>query len=371
MEKQYMNLEVLRLGVPMPSGRIYADNEANRKAIAAYQERVEKGVAYVEFGMPKLDGIDQSNQPTRLASISHRNTCARVTDTRIAGDRLLADFSIEGAKAPELLKMLEEVNEPPVFAMRSFTKPSVSGMEHTINHIVSFDFIGTQAPERKLEEIVPEHLSDIQKRIDADPLLKAPDLIASPADAGVQLPDGSGAFTAKLSLPKDHWIYDNGEGTGQPPMPMRMGVISPFRPVFEKAVREAAMYAIRASTQCGRDQDFDPDALVNNMLVGLFGYFTEDGLAGDALDAFEQHPRFFAERITLHPAQVKDIALANGFTEKPQGEGKPDDLHPYVYEFANAMSMASMQQFIGELGTAAFLADVKPPKPAAKLDITE
>ena len=357
MEKQYMNLEVLRLGVPMPSGRIYADNEANRKAIADYKERVDKGVAYVEFGMPKLDGIDESNQAMRLASISHRNTCARVTDMRIAGDRLLADFNIEGAKAPELLKMLEEAKEPPVFAMRSFTKPNVSGMEHTLNHIVSFDFIGTLEPERKLEDIVPAPVLAVDAQMREA--------------VAVELPDGSGAFTATLSLPKDHWIYDNGEGNGQPPMPMRMGVISPFRPVFEKAVREAAMYAIRASTRCGQDQDFDPDALVTNMLIGMFGYRTEDGLAGDPLDAFEQHPRFFAERITLPPSQVKDIALANGFTEKPQGEGKPDDLHPYVYEFANAMSMASMQQFIGELGTAGFLADVEPPKPAAKLDITE
>ena len=349
MEKKFEGLELLRLGVPMPSGRIYLDNEANRKAIADFKERVDKGTAYVEFGMPQLDGLDDSNKPTRMASISHRQTCARITELRYEGGVLLGDFEATGAKAPDLLKMLDEAGEPPVFALRAFTKPNHTGMEHTLHHVVSFDFIGTQEPERKIEEIVPDSLAAV----------------------AAELPDGSGFMTGSMALPKDHWIYGDEEGSGQPPMPMRMGTVSPFRPVFEKAVREAARYAVRASTRCGTEESFDPDALVTNMLIGLFGYRTEDGLSGDALDAFEQHPRFFAGRITLPPEQVKDIALANGFTEKPQGDGKPDDLHPYVYEFANAMSMASMQQFIGELGTAAFLADVEPPKPAAKLDITE
>lgn len=401
MEKKFVGLEVLRLGTPMPSGRIYADNAANRDALDKYRERIEKDTAFVEFGMPELSGIDQSNQPTRLASISHRRTCARVTDMRIVDGTVLCDFEATGELAPELLKMLEETGEQPVFGLRSFTLPSQSGLEYTLKHIVSFDFIGTIAPElsplaepgranvnlaadsgpffsgnvpesearRVIDEIIPAAVADVERRVKADPLLKASDLYASPADAGVELPDGSGVMTASFPLPKDHWIYDNEEGNGQPPMPMRMGTISPFRPVFEKAVREAARYAVRASTRCGTEKDFDPDALVANMLVGLFGFNSEDGLSGDALDAFEQHPRFFAGRITLPVAQIKDIALANGFTEKPQGEGKPDDLHPYVYEFANAMSMASMTQFIGELGTAAFLADVEPPKPAAKLDV--
>lgn len=355
MIKEFKGIEVLRLGVAMPSGRVYADNEVNRAALAEYQKRIDQGTAYVEFGMPNLDGIDVNNQQVRMASISHRRTCARVTGMRIDQGQVLGDFNIEGAMAPELLKMLEETGEPPAFAIRSFAKPAQVGSEVTLHHVVSFDFIGTLAPEAKsIEEVIPETVRQIDAQM----------------RNAVELPDGSGAFTGSFPLPKDHWMFDStGEGSGQPPMPFRMGVVSPFRPVFEKAIRQAAEYAVRASTACGTDKDFDPDAMVNNMIIGLLGYFTEDGLAGDALDALTDHPRFFAGRLTLPQAQVKDIAMANGFTEKPQGDGKPDDLHPYVYTFADALSFATVQQFIGELGTSQYLADVKPPQVAAKLDL--
>ena len=40
-----------------------------------------------------------------------------------------------------------------------------------------------------------------------------------------------------------------------------------------KAVKEGARYAIRASTMNGKTEDFDPDAMVQNIVVGLLGYY--------------------------------------------------------------------------------------------------
>jgi hypothetical protein len=141
---------------------------------------------------------------------------------------------------------------------------------------------------------------------------------------------------------------------------MRMGTLSPFRNVFRKAVREAAKYAVRASTACGTDNDFDPDAILNNMVVGLMGYNTQDGLSGDALDAALKPPRLFAPQLTLPRPSVKETALACVFVEKDQGDGSVD-LHPYVYEFANAIAYLAVSQFLGELGTAEYLHDIPLP----------
>lgn len=92
------------------------------------------------------------------------------------------------------------------------------------------------------------------------------------------LPDGSAFSTASFPLPKTHWLY---EPNGAPPMPMRMGQADDRRGVFADMVREAAKYAIRGATMSGKETDFDPDALVQNMVVGLLGYHTFDGLSGE------------------------------------------------------------------------------------------
>jgi len=98
---------------------------------------------------------------------------------------------------------------------------------------------------------------------------------------GGLLPDGSGFMTASFPLPKTHWLYaEPANGFDAPPMPLRMGSSDPRRQKLNAMVREAARYAVRAATMRGRDEDFDPDALVQNMVVGLLGYHTADGLSG-------------------------------------------------------------------------------------------
>jgi hypothetical protein len=97
------------------------------------------------------------------------------------------------------------------------------------------------------------------------------------------LPDGSSFFTASFPLPKDHWLFQAGADgfTAPPPMPFRMGNDDPRRPQFNDMVRAAARYAIQASTRRGQDTDFDPDAMVQNFVVGMLGYHTPDGLSGE------------------------------------------------------------------------------------------
>ncbi len=93
------------------------------------------------------------------------------------------------------------------------------------------------------------------------------------------LPDGSAFAVMSFPLPKDHWLY--ADGPDAPPMPLRMGVDHPSRKEMVQAVWAAAKYAVRGATMCGKEMDFDPDALCQNMVVGLLGYFTPDGLSHD------------------------------------------------------------------------------------------
>lgn len=91
---------------------------------------------------------------------------------------------------------------------------------------------------------------------------------------GTKLPDGSAFFTASFPLPKDHWLYaprcaewDNKRDTiADQPHPI---LTHENRAEVVAAVR----YAIRAATMCGTEKDFDPDALVQNAVVALCGFY--------------------------------------------------------------------------------------------------
>lgn len=88
--------------------------------------------------------------------------------------------------------------------------------------------------------------------------------------------DDHAFLTASFPLPKDHWIYQE---PNVPPMPMRMGCENPGRQEMTGKIVAAARYAVRGATDSGRIDDFDPDALVQNMVIGLLGYWTPDGLS--------------------------------------------------------------------------------------------
>lgn len=94
-----------------------------------------------------------------------------------------------------------------------------------------------------------------------------------------RLPDGSAFAIESMPLPKDHWLY--AEDDEPPPMGLRCGTSHRLRRDLVKHVQEAAQYAVRAATIRGTEDDFDPDALVQNMVVGLLGYSTPDGLSDE------------------------------------------------------------------------------------------
>lgn len=102
-------------------------------------------------------------------------------------------------------------------------------------------------------------------------------------------PNGDGFALVSMPLPSNHWIFGdpsaenrNGDFVFEPPpMPLRMGTNNPLRNKMIKAIVAAGRYAVRASTMHGKEMDFDPDALVQNIVVGMLGYHTEDGLSDD------------------------------------------------------------------------------------------
>lgn len=115
-------------------------------------------------------------------------------------------------------------------------------------------------------------------------------------EVGGPLPDGSGFAVMSMPLKKDHWIYEKAEdGFSLPPsMPLRMGSEETIliqigdRPLrvlsrheFSNLLREAGKHAVRGATMGGTEMDFDPDALLQNLVVGALGYWTADGLSSD------------------------------------------------------------------------------------------
>lgn len=104
------------------------------------------------------------------------------------------------------------------------------------------------------------------------------------------LPDGSGFAVMSLPLPKNHWLTKS--GFDNPPMPMRIGTGNPLRIMMEDALVKAGRYAVRAATGNGEILDFDPDALVRELVIGMLGYYTTTGLFKDDEkdDEFNPHP---------------------------------------------------------------------------------
>ena len=86
------------------------------------------------------------------------------------------------------------------------------------------------------------------------------------------LPDGSGFGTMSFPLPKDHWLYAEREYEEGAPEPKDLPA-----PILTHALRQqvidAIRYAVRSATNCGKEDDFDPDALVQNAVYALCGHY--------------------------------------------------------------------------------------------------
>lgn len=103
------------------------------------------------------------------------------------------------------------------------------------------------------------------------------------------LPDNSGFAVMSMPLPADHWLTKDPDSFNVPPMPFRMGTDNPDRKIWVERLWAAGRYAVRCATMNGKEDDFDPDALVQNLIIGMLGYYTPDGLS-HADDWANPHP---------------------------------------------------------------------------------
>lgn len=101
------------------------------------------------------------------------------------------------------------------------------------------------------------------------------DMVGGKIEEMHKLPDGSGFAVMAMPLPADHWLLK--DGTDEPPAPLRIGR-GYQRDRLVRQIRSAAQYAIRAATMNGKVNDFDPDAMAQNFVIGVLGYATDDGL---------------------------------------------------------------------------------------------
>lgn len=97
------------------------------------------------------------------------------------------------------------------------------------------------------------------------------------------LPDGSAFGVLSLPLPDDHWLYKPREyiGNSIEPVELPSPCLERTPDNYERA-KLAIRYAIRGATDCGKHEDFDPDALVQNALYALFGPYPQCIMKGDA-----------------------------------------------------------------------------------------
>ena len=93
-------------------------------------------------------------------------------------------------------------------------------------------------------------------------------------DTPTILPDGSAFGVISFPLPKNHWLYAPREYASDE-------AIDPIdlpAPILTHEQRDgvvaALRYAVRASTNCGKEDDFDPDAMVQNAVYALCGPYT-------------------------------------------------------------------------------------------------
>lgn len=88
------------------------------------------------------------------------------------------------------------------------------------------------------------------------------------------LPDGSAFAVMSFPLSKDHWLYAERQYLAGEYEPVELG-----KPILTHAFRDsvisAVRYAIRGATNCGKDVDFDPDALVQNAVYALCGPYSK------------------------------------------------------------------------------------------------
>ena len=128
------------------------------------------------------------------------------------------------------------------------------------------------------------------------------------------LPDGSAFAVASFPLPKDHWLYAPREYDVDAENPKELP-----SPILTHALRaevvSAIRYAIRGATMCGKETDFDPDALVQNAVYALCGPYGSAALAAPADADVERRAQLWSEHVAKLDALVTYCpTCCQGFT---------------------------------------------------------
>jgi hypothetical protein len=119
--------------------------------------------------------------------------------------------------------------------------------------------------------IVSEGMIRARMQEEIDELRQA---LAEPEQEPVTLlPDGSAFGVMSFPLPESHWLYAEREYRDGEYEPVELG-----KPILTHELRSAVVsavrYAIRGATNCGKEMDFDPDALVKNAVYALCEPYT-------------------------------------------------------------------------------------------------
>ena len=150
--------------------------------------------------------------------------------------------------------------------------------------------VGRVDGDRNIVLYFPRELSDNEMRSLLDMAQhhaqlvpnKQPEAPAPCGDGGVTvLPDGSAFSTMSFPLPADHWLtapaceqWDSArDESADLPYPI-------LSRMLQSQVVDAARWAIRAATMRGQCQDFDPDAMVQNITYALCGPTFKTAKAG-------------------------------------------------------------------------------------------
>lgn len=139
------------------------------------------------------------------------------------------------------------------------------------------------------------------------------------ADNCTILPDGSAFAVGSFPLPQDHWLYAPHEYEPGADEPKEL-----LAPILTHAQRNevvaAVRYAVRGATMCGKDPDFDPDALVQNAVYALCGSFGRTALAAPAQPAPQQEAQEQAAVVVpCHTPSGKRVALYSARQDLPIG----------------------------------------------------
>lgn len=169
------------------------------------------------------------------------------------------------------------------------------------------------------------------------------------------LPDGSAFALASYPLPKNHWLYAPREYEPGAEEPKELP-----HPILTHAqsaeVVAAVRYAIRGATMCGKEADFDPDALVQNAVYALCGPYGKAALStaaqppaltGDLAEPRDDSDRIYDRPVGYLPAYELSRLHSGHGAQLRSAKFGPSALDGDVPVYLESSALALVQALIG------------------------